>query len=342
MYQKKADRNFNVSRESERSFYTMYASVAEAMHTATGCFDIAPSNSTEERALHLCMAPGGYTAQLLDTNPRIKVFGITLPESLGGHPILIKDERVTIEYLDMNLLHSEFDVSLAPSPEHPDHKMFVQQTVFGDLEFDLVFGDGAVLPPNSGERSRIKKEIEAFRLRLAQLVFGLKRMKKGGTFVLLLHRIDSFENLSLLKAFEKFSKVQVYKPTTNFAYTTSFYLIAKDVQRGHEVAQGLIEEWKVMWQKATFGVGEVNLPAEASRETVRRALEEYGPRLVELGDRIWAIQAESLSKAAYLQPRSQQNLPSQRSPAWRVTQQASPGRENRPPALSMASWRRKE
>lgn len=60
------------------------------------------------------MAPGGYTQTALKYNPTAHVFGISLPEELGGHKVMIKhgdkDPRVKVEFFDLTMLATEFDV----------------------------------------------------------------------------------------------------------------------------------------------------------------------------------------------------------------------------------------
>lgn len=109
----------------------------------------------------------------------------------------------------------------------------------------------------------------------------------------------------LLRNLEQFAKVEVWKPERYHAQSSSFYLVAKEVQVGHAVAGQVVEKWKGVWRRATFG-GEEGVGGEGEEvggEWVQRALEVYGPRLVELGGPVWAIQARGLGKATYIQPR---------------------------------------
>lgn len=102
----------------------------------------------------------------------------------------------------------------------------------------------------------------------------------------------------LLRNFEQFAKVEVWKPERYYAQSSSFYLIAKEVEVGHAVAVQVLEKWKGVWQRATFG-GE-----EVGGERVARALEGYGERFVQLGGPVWGIQAGGLARASFILARS--------------------------------------
>ena len=353
----------------------MYEKIANAMHTETGAFTIPDPDSKGIRALNLCLAPGGYTKKLLELHPTIKICGITLAESEGGHEVLAKSPRLDVKYLDMNLLAIAYGVPLSNIPsDHPDAGKFLTEAPFAGLNFDIVVGDGAVLHTHTREEYRQDKDREALRLRVAQLIFGLSRIKAGGTFIILTHRIDSWENLVLLRNFEQFSKVTVFKPTTIHTQSSSFYLIAKEVQPDHRVAKRVIQEWKKVWSITTFGGGKGTgeCPEEPSTEDVVQILKHYGPRFVEMGGPVWQIQADGLSKASYMEPRPSGAPPasseSRSSQKWsrsssndkarnkrpeictgaypsltaspkKVRGRSVPLKENRPPAASLSSWR---
>jgi len=360
----------NISKEAEWKFFTMYKQIADAMQTQTNAFTIEDPDLNAPRALNLCLAPGGYTKKLLDMYPTIQISGITLAPSEGGHEVLVEDPRLHVEYLDMNLLPLEYGVPLLNlPPNHPDAARFLLTAPFPSQTFNLVFADGAVLRTHSREVHRADKDREALRLRVAQLIFGLSRLKAGGTFVILLHRIDSFENLVLLRNFEQFAKVSVFKPEKIYTQSSSFYLIAKDVQPTHPVAVQVLEKWKKVWQTITFGGedGTGTSPEEPSSERVSQALESYGPRFVELGAQVWQIQARGLANASYIQPRSNSKPEgsyrlSRPAPLGAAEEKAFPrytggltwlskstngandrpagaSKENRPLAANLSSWR---
>jgi len=58
--------------------------------------------------------------------PTIRISGITLPPSVGGHEVLVADPRLHVEHLDMNLL----PLSYGLPPNHPDTPHFLNTAPF--------------------------------------------------------------------------------------------------------------------------------------------------------------------------------------------------------------------
>lgn len=186
-----------------------------------------------------------------------------------------KDPRVEVKYLDMNLLASAMGVPASEIPaNHPDATNFYTETPFEGQMYDIVIADGAVLRTHARGEYRMEKELEALRLRTAQLIFGLERLKDGGNFVLLSHRIDSWENLALLRNFEQFSMVKVHKMKTAHTQSSSFYMVATDVDMHHPMAGSLLKKWKKIWWEATFGGvdGKGQMPPSPEHEMMIKAV----------------------------------------------------------------------
>lgn len=276
--------------------YKMYLEIAKELQTVTGVFTVSGSASGGLRGLNLCMAPGGYTRALLEHNPRMLISGITLPEEKTGHPVVAEvadDPNVDIRYLDINLLATSMGVHASEIPaDHPDVEMF-EDAPFANLEFDVVIADGAVLRTHERGEHRLDKGREALRLRLSQLILGFGQIKDGGTFMMLLHRIDSWENFVLLHTLEKFSEVKVHKPREAHVASSSFYLVAKNVQRNGLVAKSVLEKWKADCWQANFGGegGKGGLPKGPGIAFVEKEFKEYSARFIELGVPIWKTQA---------------------------------------------------
>ena len=275
----------------------MYLVIAKELQEATAVFTVNGSTPGKLRGFNLCMAPGGYTRVLLNHNPQMTISGITLPEARTGHPVVTEvaaDPRVEVEYLDINLLATSMGVPASDIPaDHPDAEKFLTHVPFADLEFDVVIADGAVLRTHDRGEHRLDKEREALRLRLSQLILGFGRIKDGGTFMVLLHRIDSWENFVLLRKLEQFSEVKVHKPTVKHAESSSFYIVAKNVDRDRLTATAVLDEWKAYWRQVTFGgeEGKGELPQGPGNDAVEKAFQEYGARYMELGRPVWETQA---------------------------------------------------
>jgi hypothetical protein len=98
-------------------FFRMMQSLGREMDDVTGAF-----SHPHLKTLDLCMAPGGYTASVLDLHPYATVKGISLPPSFGGHPLLVPhgatDPHVEIQFMDITMLATEFGISIDDIPPH--------------------------------------------------------------------------------------------------------------------------------------------------------------------------------------------------------------------------------
>lgn len=270
------------------------------------------------RMLDLCLAPGGYSraVQLLNPSHSIPIDGITLSPHAGGHNVRIPHNTsdptglVTVQFLDIAELALEFGpywARLNQHPPHPDRENFLASTPFLAHRYDLVMCDGQVLRGHRGHASYhlYSRETKEIRLRNAQLVIALRRIKEGGSMVVLLHKLDEWETLKIVKAFSEFSNVQLFKPAVVHAKRSSFYLVAKNVRAGSEEAKRAVEEWSLQWFLRCYRRGDIEeekRPGETEKMwEVMEVLEEFGGRLRELGKEIWEIQAEALEKAPFQQ-----------------------------------------
>ncbi|KAI9752138.1 MAG: hypothetical protein M1835_001132, partial [Candelina submexicana] len=245
----------NADPEERERFYEMFKAVGLEMHIATDLFNVnAPLTTTptatqtlttisrHPHALNLCMAPGGYTWAFLHHHPTAHVCGITLPENMGGHPMLLphgfNDPRIEVQFLDLTMLATEYGVPLSTiPPTHPEVSKFSAARPFSDTPhgFSLVLCDGQVLRTHA--RADCRRDLEAIRLTTAQLILGMQRLREGGTFAILLHKVDAYDSILLLRAFDSFSRIVLFKPVRKFRVRSSFYLVAKEVRVGCEEAK---------------------------------------------------------------------------------------------------------
>lgn len=278
--------------------------LGEELHDKADAFYVKKKFGAEVTSLNLCMAPGGYTWSFLKRNRNARAYGITLPVEDGGHSMYLdhgeKDKRVVVEWLDLTLLTAEFGTPVEKVPaKHPEAAKFTAYSPFPGKSFDIVICDGNVLHVHRHQRNMNR---EAYRLLFSQLIFGLERTKPGGNFIILLHRVDSWSNLTLLKTFESFSKVQLFKPHKTHATRSSFYLVAKNVQAESAEAKEAVMRWKENWWTATFagehGTGLSLEPPTA--EEVHESLETYGQRWRVLGRPIWQLQLVAMKESPFL------------------------------------------
>ncbi|KAL8803955.1 MAG: hypothetical protein Q9200_006015 [Gallowayella weberi] len=252
-----------------------------------------------------CLAPGAYTASILQQYPNASIRGLTLPLESGGHKMIIpygqEDPRVEIEFLDITMLIREFvDKTFRAPPGHPDAANFIPRGLFNDEVFDLVLCDGQAL--RTHPRAEYRETREPRRLLAAQLVFGMTRIKHGGTFVILLHKAEAWDTIRLLKSFNSFAQIALFKPKTAHKQRSTFYLVAKRVQTHSTEARQFIDEWKNAWIEATFG-GKQGIgaePAMPDEAKVDALLQEFGPRLIQLARPSWSVQANALDHSYWL------------------------------------------
>ena len=327
MQRNRADKKNHVT---EITFFQLHTRIGRELADA-GAFDAPQDHSigsdtvqtTGLKALNLCMAPGAYTAVLLERHNDATVNGITLPTDLGGHAMCIpygyKDQRVNLYFLDITMLADEFGVaSRDVAPGHPDAGKFSNKRPYVHSVFDLVLCDGQAL--RTHDRAGYRETLESMRLLTAQLVLGLRRLKSGGTFTILLHKADGYDTLLVLKAFTTFSKLTLFKPKRGHNTRSTFYLIAKDVQSKSIEALRAIKDWEHDWQRATFGAddGVGFKKDEPTDEEIQENLDTFGDELINLASNIWSIQAEALEKVKWTKDNTNQTYNSQRSSPLRA------------------------
>ena len=276
--------------------------IGDELHSNTSAFLLPPTDDEPSSVLDLCMAPGGFTASILSSNPDARICGITLPLSQGGHEILLPnwqtDQSISVFFLDITMLAAEMDVAIIPR-EHPDVCNLLPDRPFCDERFDFVFCDGQVLRKHL--RAEYRESREATRLLTSQLVLALRRIKVNGKIVVLLHKVDAWETVALLHALSKFSSLQLFKPVKKHATRSSFYAVAEHVQPEHEDALRAVASWKEEWRVATFGSDAEYLEnRKTSNRHVHDVLLEFGAELIVLGGPIWKTQWTALRRASFL------------------------------------------
>ena len=293
---------------TSRGFFSLMERIGIEMQDTTGVMSIADPG----QILDLCMAPGGYSASALKFNPRASVSGATLPEKLGGHKLFVRDgfrgASVRVWQGDLTSLVGDMGIDDGGIPEsHPDFGKFQKDEVWAGEQFDLVFCDGQVLRNHSHDMAEHRQRCEARRLTCSQLLIALRHVRVGGSIVVLLHKIDTWDTVLTLRAFDRFASIALFKPLTAHKARSSFYLIAKNVQPHHRDALVGIQDWTKAWKDATFhaltGEGREDIfPGNGNGSTalgryVAKVMDEFGERLVTLGENSWKIQEEAIRKS---------------------------------------------
>lgn len=247
-FQNQRQRADSTTPEEERNFFIMMRQIGDEMQLAHRIFSIPYVPYNQVNVLDLCMAPGGYTAAALDYCNGYNAYGITLAAESGGHTVIIDRNRLHgLRFHDITMFKelcpSEKEIPGALKSKFSDIKPF------GLIRFHLVFADGKTLRTHDRLKDTYdaNQNKETVRLQTSQLILAMNRMHNGGTLVMLLHKIDTWNSAFLLCIFSKFSEVKVFKPIRKHAARSSFYLVAKDINVNHAEAAKAVRQWKEDW-----------------------------------------------------------------------------------------------
>lgn len=304
-FQKQRERADNADEEISRGFFKIMRGIGDEMQKTLGVMSLTDPG----KILDLCMAPGGYSASALKFSPWASVSGATLPEEVGGLKLFVHDEfkeaRIRVWQGDLTSLVGDMGMDNDDIvEEHDGFGKFQKDKVWGGEKFDLVFCDGQVLRTHTKGMKEYRQRCEKRRLTCSQLLIALQYVKIGGTMVILLHKLYLWDTLLIVRAFDKFAHIAIFKPSTTHKSRGSFYLVAKNIQPHHENALEATQTWSEAWKDATFrgsaGEGEeVAFPADRNESTilgeqVRRVMNEFGERLITLGENAWKIQTQAI------------------------------------------------
>lgn len=168
----------------------------------------------------------------------------------GGYEVMAKNICQNIIYEDITMYLMRMALQDSIPTAHPDSRSFELCQLFLDNRYDIAICGAAV--GRYHPRESYRSDCESQRLMVSQLVFAMHRLKPGGSIVLLLHRIESWDTVCILHAFNEFSDIQLYKHRKAHAIKSSFYLVAKRVNMEHHTARGSMGYWKSLWRYLTF------------------------------------------------------------------------------------------
>lgn len=268
------------------------------MQQATGVFNLPGKRPS---MLALGFAPGGFVGEALKVNPNVQVVGITLPIREKGVESLVKSPRLDLIQADVTMLAVDLGFSMDDIPSsHPDAKRFLRRAIRPRQQFDLVTCEGGVL--RTHQIASYREHREAHRLKASQLAISLERAKPGASMIVLMHKAETWNSLSLFYKFSKFSEVRLFKPETEHQHRSSFYMIATNIQSQSEAAKDAVNQWKAEWKTATFGTDdEYNRQCKSNALDVNQVLEEFGESWVDLSREVWARQIKGLEKKSFTQ-----------------------------------------
>ncbi|PYH46510.1 uncharacterized protein BP01DRAFT_337931 [Aspergillus saccharolyticus JOP 1030-1] len=300
-FEKQRDKADNADKRTAQHFFRMMKNIGHDMHQITDIFLIKGLNPDKQASiLDMCMAPGGFLATALQINPHARALGFSLPQSEGGHKVLLRKphHNVSLKFLDITMLAADMGRLEIPSG-HPDAGKFLPRQFSPEQRFDLVICDGQVL--RTHDRATYRQPREARRLTMTQLALGLEHLTWGGTMIVLLHRVESPDVVRLLYAFTAFASVRLYKHPRFHAMRSSFYMLATDIRNDSPEAAMAIRGWKKIWDVATFGTDDLyQQTLQEYSVDLDLVLNDFGPRLAILGKHVWGIQADALAKSPFV------------------------------------------
>jgi hypothetical protein len=253
------------------------------------------------------MAPGGFAQTVLSKHQDARIWGITLPSDMGGLSIMLPkwrdDLRIRVEFADITMLANEMGRPATSIPtQHLDIAKFSTKRPFQDETFNLVFcgatGAKTQLERTDAEHHELHKRL---RLATSQLIFALQRLRNQGSLVLVMHKPESFDTAEIIRTFIKCSRVRLFKSKRKHAITSSFYMVATEVNTQSEEMRSAFVKWKRQWEAATFQPDqEPSDCLRASEDQVREMLAEFGPQLIDLATPLWKTQADALRASPFL------------------------------------------
>ncbi|TQV90206.1 FtsJ-like methyltransferase family protein [Cordyceps javanica] len=256
--------------------------IGDEINRETSAFTIGSDHGS---VLDFCVAPGGFLATAERINPTATFAGFSLPPSEGGYPIELQNKTSScVKLLDITMLSEDMGRNDAET-DHPDANNFLPRQLKNSQQFDLVICDGNLL--RNQTRAANRRTQESLRLQVTQLALGLEHLKAGGTMIVLLKKVESWDTVCFIHRFNKFSSIKLYKPECGHKIRSSFYLVASNIQSQHPEALLAIAKWKSVWSAVTFGTEEklanVINEGEPAPEIL---LEEFGATLIEQGSDI--------------------------------------------------------
>ena len=203
-----------------------------------------------------------------------------------------RDELDKVEYGDIPMFGDEMGATEDEKTSHPKlATQFRTAPTTPRGPFDLVIADGAFV----GEDDDIKP-LTQLQLLVSQLVFGMNRIKNGGTFFFRLHQFEEWDTLLVLHKFSKFSEMKLCKPSEYHGKVSSFYVVAQKVDPGKIDAKEAVKDWQRMWKAAIFRGCREYVEGEDTVEDVKKVLKDFGEKYRELGTSVINVQLPALQK----------------------------------------------
>lgn len=278
--------------------FSLMKRIGQELNANTEVFTLSNPSAT---AMDLCMAPGGYTATVQTINPQSHVDCFSLHIAQGGHKVMHKQPaaRMNIHVADITMYATELGTVSQIPLDHPE-RAALHNAVWPHEQtktYDLVICDGHVLRFHLVPDYRQSGGNEASRLMNSQLILALTKVNPGGKILILSHKLATPVNFNLIRMLASFADVRLYKPRSAHRERSSFYIVVTNVQPHCTEARHAVEIFREAWVEATLPErqGHGSMHSVSSHD-----LEAFGPRFIELGRKVWKVQADALETACWM------------------------------------------
>ncbi|KAJ7264945.1 hypothetical protein B0H12DRAFT_1230580 [Mycena haematopus] len=284
----------NASARKNRYWFSKMKAVFKELDNQTVCI---PRRGAL-KFLDLGCVPGGFDSYILAKNSSAQGLGISSEVENGGHRFLLEDRhrsRFKIYYADLTY----YRLGPLPASVAPEHKALHSLPFDTVKRFDIVLLDGHQLRKLPSARPG-----DWDRLLVSQIIIGLQAVKKGGTLVIKLVDADQINTAKLLHMFDILSvSLETFKPRSMHATRGTFYAIAKGVNEGRGAGRlpALLDAFKELWVDLTIGGADGAGRALNGEDldfivsTMDICKPKNLDRLVDLGCKVWEVQARALA-----------------------------------------------
>lgn len=225
----------SVNREIRHQFHPELCTQAWCKFHEILCFEeLLPERALASRnitAVHLCEAPGGFICSLNHflksryKNVRYKWIACTLNPYYEGNDAesCVADDRLIFHTLDRWCFGSDNTGDIFSKSLLDD--MCKSATAMGSV--CLVTADGSF----NCQNDPAKQELNTARLKFTELMYCLRILSSGGSFVLKIFTPLEYTSVQLLYILScLFGSVTVRKPATSKPGNSELYVVAKDFE----------------------------------------------------------------------------------------------------------------
>jgi len=153
----------NPTENGARNFYMMTINIGKKLHDCTNAFDVLQT-SKEPSALDMGITPREFSTTILETYPKARVRGITLPDEDGGHAVQLRHKNLKLELRDINTLAGDLGLNTIPETRYEARSLTTEKLFAGEA-YDMAICGGQVT--RNQRREQWREQRETRRLQLA-------------------------------------------------------------------------------------------------------------------------------------------------------------------------------